>query len=108
VTAVEAHGAHLDRQPPAAGIEQDDRKVDVLAPDHVFRERVLCAARLLGRHHRGELAAADVSDEADGSRVEPADDPVLVDHVARDLYALEGVLHVAAELTELRHGRIVA
>ena len=52
--------------------------------------------RLLRCHHRGELPSPGVADESPRGRIEPADDAVPVDGVARDVHVLERSFDVAA------------
>src|SRR6185503_11113396 len=64
---------------------------------------LLRAARLLGRHDRGQLSAANVSDDLLGGRIQPADDPVPIDDVRGNPDPFDGVFDLAAYRLELGH-----
>src|SRR5689334_4864755 len=101
---VEADGADFDRDAFAGLVDQDYRTVDVLVADHVLRKCFPGAPGLLGRDDGRHLAAADVSDQPSGSRIDPPDDLVFVDDVAWDAHPLEGVGNITADRFQARHG----
>src|SRR6202795_1624074 len=102
--ALERNRADLDGQPFA--IRVDDHHLVVRAgprADEVPGEDLPRPARFLGRHDGGELAAANVSDALPRGRIQPADDPVGIDHVGGYADPLNGVLDFAADGLELGH-----
>ena len=101
----ERYRTDLDRVPVAGGVDQDGFRFGrKLRAGDLAEERLARAARVLGRHHRGELAAAHVTDEPPGGRVHPADDAGGVDRVARHVDVVQRALDVAAEPTQSAHG----
>ena len=49
------------------------------------------------------VAAANISDNLSGGRIQPADDPVSIDEVRGNAEPFDGALDVAAYRLELRH-----
>jgi hypothetical protein len=98
------YGADLDGTTLAVRVYADDgvfgarRRSEEVAGEDLPR-----APLFLGNDDRGELAAADVSHELQRGSVQPADDPVLIDHVGGDSHARDRVLDLAAERLELGH-----
>jgi hypothetical protein len=93
----EADGADFDRDAFAGLVDQDDRAVDVFVADHVLGEGFPGSPGLLGRDDGRHLTATHVSDQPPGGRIEPPDDLVFVDDVARDIHPLEGVRNITAD-----------
>jgi hypothetical protein len=71
--------------------------------DQVAGEYLLCAARLLGRDDRGQVAAANISHDLARGRVQPADDPLCIDDISGNPDPLDGVCDVAADRVEIGH-----
>jgi hypothetical protein len=95
--------ADLDLDAFAAGPDHDDRGIGrLLRPHHLAEKRLLGRASLFGHDHGRLLAPANVADEPVGSGVDPADDPVAVDRIARDVQLLEGAVDVTRNLSGVR------
>ena len=75
--------------------------------EHLLGEQLAGAPAVLGRHDGGEVATADVADEPLGCRIDPPNDPGLVEDVARDGDVLQSLLDVAAERqASVHHGSV--
>jgi hypothetical protein len=104
MTAMERNRAHVDREPITRRVEEHDLHVGHQGgPRNLLGKRLAGTPRILGRDHRGELATANIPKAPLRRAVRPADDAGLVDHVARDVDALECTLYVAAQSTQARH-----
>jgi hypothetical protein len=104
IAATERNRADLDGHPLAVRVDQHDLVVRAgWWSDKVPGEDLPRTARFLGRDDRGELAATHVSHDLARRWIQPADDPVPVDHVSRDADPGDGVLDIAAGRVELGH-----
>src|SRR5436190_11576384 len=102
--APKGYGADLDGKTLALRVYAHDGVVGARRwSEEVAGEDLPRAARFLGRDDRGELAAADVSDELQRGCVQPPDDPVSIDHVGGNSHTLDRVLDLTAERLELGH-----
>jgi hypothetical protein len=104
VAAVKRDGTKFDRQ--ALAVCAEDHALVVRArrwPEQIPGEDRPRPLGFLGRDNRGVVAAANVSNELLRCRIEPADDPLRVDHVGRHPNALDGVLDIDAKVLELGH-----
>ena len=102
--APEGYCADLDGAALTGGVYANDGVVGARGcSGEVADEDLPRAARFLRRDDRRELAAADVSHELERGGVQPADDPVPVDHVGGNSYALDRVFDLASEGLELGH-----
>ena len=91
----ERNCADLDLDTLAAGLDHDDRGIGrLLRSHHLAEKRLLGRARLLGHDHGRLLASANVAHELVGGGIDPADDPVAVDCIARDVHLLEGAVDI--------------
>src|SRR6476661_11016185 len=69
----------------------------------VPRKDLPCPPRKLGCNDGGELAPTYVPNELARCRVQPADDPVAVDHVGGHTDPVDCIFHLAAQGLELGH-----
>ena len=76
--------------------------------EHLPREELAGAPAVLRRDDGGEVATANVAEKPLGCRIEPPDDSLCVEDVARDADALQSLLDVAADFQARGHHRSVA
>src|SRR5262249_55767881 len=97
-------GAHLDRQPLPVRPQNDAFVVRTFGrPQEVAGEDLTATAPLLRRQDGGHLASDRIANEPLRGRIEPADDPVFVNHVGRDAYTMKRVFDIGAELLQTGH-----
>jgi hypothetical protein len=89
VAALERHTAHLHRDALSVGIQEDAPIVRALRGAHeVAEEELVPAAPILGSEDGSQLPPAHVSHDPLRSGIDPADDPVAIDHVGGHADAL--------------------
>jgi hypothetical protein len=82
--------------------------VDGEVPSTFWEKSSRARASVLGRDDGGEMATSDVAEKLLGRRVDPADDPGVVEDVARDADVFESPLDVTADCQARAHDRSVA
>src|SRR3954451_16512184 len=98
LAAHQRNGADVDVEPRALGRDQDTGGVRGRGgPEHLPREQLACAAGVLGRDDGREVAAANITDETLGCRIDPPDDSRRVEDIARDADAAQSLLDIAAD-----------
>jgi hypothetical protein len=93
---------------PGGGDEVAGRFAGRGGAEHLLRESVAGTGPVLGCYDGGELATANVAEEALGCRIDPADDAGCVEDVRRYADALQGMLNVAADSQSRGHHGSVA
>src|SRR6266566_3523776 len=97
---VERHGAELDLDPVTVRVDEDALHIGHLgAPNDLLREQLTRATGLFRRADGRVLPAAHIADKLASGWTDPADDPVLVDHVGRDVDWLKSAFDVGVERT---------
>jgi hypothetical protein len=101
---VQRDGADLDADPVAVVLQQRHllvRRLDVA--EDLLCEGLPRASRVLRCDHGGELPSDHVADHALRGRVDPADDPVGVDHVGGHVDLVERTLDVSVHRPKPGH-----
>jgi len=89
------HRCDLDANAPPVPVEDHDAGLRRRrSSDDLPREQLPDPPGVLGRDNRGELATRDITDEPPSRGIDPANDPVRVDHVARHVDVLEDLFEV--------------
>ncbi len=97
---VERHRADLDFDPVAVRVDEDALDIGHFGTPHdLLREHLARVAGLFRSAHRGVLPPAYIADDFSARRIDPADDPVLVDHVGGHVDRLESAFDVGVERT---------
>jgi hypothetical protein len=65
--------------------------------EQIAHEDLLASLFLLRREHRGQVAPANIADNALRGRVHPTDDPEPIDHVRWNAATLKRALHISSE-----------
>src|SRR5262249_33568090 len=103
-TLAERNRAELDGEPLAVRVHDYDLVIRAGRwPEEGARKDLPCSPRFLGCDDRGELASANVPNEPARCWVQPADDPVAVDHVGGHTDPGDRICHLAAKRLELGH-----
>src|SRR5215510_10012405 len=73
-------------------------------PQEISGEDLAASSPFLRRQNGGHLASDRVAHELPRGRIEPADDPMSVDHVGGDADAVKRAFDIAAEHLQTGHG----
>src|SRR4051794_14837328 len=98
LAAPERDGADLDGHAGAARRDEDTRRIRGRGgAEHLLSEQFAGPPPVLRRDDTRELAAANVAYEPFGSRIDPPNDPGIVQDVARDPDAVQCLFDVSAD-----------
>ena len=104
--ALKRHATHLHRDALSVGRQENASIVRAFGRAYeVTGEELAPTASFLGRKDGGHLAAPHVAHDPLRGPINPADDPVAIDHVGRYTDALKGALDLAAHLLQTCHAR---
>jgi hypothetical protein len=91
----DGHRSDLDANAPPVPVEDHDAGVGRRrSSDDLPPEELTGPPGVLGRDNRCELATRDITDEPASRGIDPANDPVRVDHVTRHVDVLEDLFEV--------------
>jgi hypothetical protein len=97
---VERHRAELDLDTIALRVDEDALYIGHLgAPDNLLREHLARVTSLFRSAHGRVLPPTYITDNSLAGRINPADDPVLVDHIGGHVDRLESAFDIGAEHT---------
>src|SRR5204863_4618101 len=95
LSVVNGHRRDLDSNTSPLGVDDRDAGIGRRRPaDDLPREQLAGPPRVLGCDDRGELSARDVTDNPARRGIDPADDAIHVDPIARHVDVLEDVFEV--------------
>jgi hypothetical protein len=109
IAATERHGADLDREVTSRRVDDGNLCIGhVGVAQDLAGEELARSTCLLGRDDRRELLPDLFADQLPRGLVHPADDAHAIDHVTRDVHALERRLDICPHRPQRVHRQAVS